>query len=231
MAYRGGDEHSSLWTALIYLFISLMPWLGIDLVLSAFEKYKNMDHVNGHDAIRIVPIAQPLTSGVFRFCLISLTPALVFFVYVACRDQISDHLTWAGPNAAHALGLKHTCHITWPLYMLEETGLLPLNSLARWVGVRVRNLLSSRFSPMCMKPAGPPRAMLERVRQNCLGSGERNLGGGLLLVTSSFGIESPRPLPPFVRVIGRGHRLETVDALAEHEELKVCFRLYGEGVR
>lgn len=144
------------------------------------------------------------------------------------REQISDHLTWAGANAARAHGLKYACHVTWPLYMLEEVGLLPPRSLASLAGMRVRDLRSCRLSPTCMKPAGPPRAMLERVRQLCLGGVEGSLGG-LVLVTSSFGIEPPRPLPPFIKVIGRGHRLETVDALSEHQELKVCFLVGWEG--
>lgn len=65
--------------------------------------------------------------------------------------------------------------------------------------------------------------MLERVRQQCLGVEDG--GGGLVLVTS-FGIEPPRTLPQCVKVIGRGHLPETVEALEAHPELKVT---QGEG--
>lgn len=63
--------------------------------------------------------------------------------------------------------------------------------------------------------------MLNGVRRQCLGvNGEGQRRRGLVLVTSSFGIEPPRALPPYVKIIGRGHRPETADTLAEHPELK-----------
>lgn len=107
--------------------------------------------------------------------------------------------------------------------MLEEAGLLPPRSLARYAGICARQLRSCRLAPACVKPAGPPRAMLNRVTQHCLGGGKGSSEGGLVLVTSSFGIEPPRPLPPFIKMIGRGHKLETVEVLAEHAELKVKY--------
>lgn len=115
--------------------------------------------------------------------------------------------------------------------MLEEAGLLPPRSLARYAGICARRLRSCRLAPAFVKPVGPPRAMLDRVTQQCLGGGEGGSGGGLVLVTSSFGIEPPRPLPPSIKMMGRGHKLETVDALAEHPELKVkCWWDWTAGV-
>lgn len=98
----------------------------------------------------------------------------------------------------------------------------------------VRALRGSRLAPSFLKPPGPPRAFLNGVRKQCLGVGVGGeigaglTGGGLVLVTSSFGIESPRPLPPCVKLIGRGHRPETADALQEHAELKVRGRTQGK---
>lgn len=131
--------------------------------------------------------------------------------------QISDHLTWAGATAARTHGIKHACHATWPLCMLEECGFLSARSLSSSVGIAVRRIRSCRLAPAFLKPPGPPRGLLDGVRRQCLGVG----GGGLVLVTSSFGIEPPRAMPPFVKVIGRGDRPETADALSEHPELKV----------
>lgn len=111
--------------------------------------------------------------------------------------------------------------------MLEECHYLPPRSLSSLVGTTVRALRGSRLAPSFLKPPGPPRAFLNGVRKQCLGvgvGGEIGVGlegGGLVLVTSSFGIEPPRPLPPYVKLIGRGHRPETADALEEHAELKV----------
>lgn len=45
---------------------------------------------------------------------------------------------------------------------------------------------------------------------------------------TSFGIEPPRDLPPCLKVIGRGHLPETVEALEQHPELKVIVTT-GEG--
>lgn len=141
--------------------------------------------------------------------------------------QISDHLTWAGANAARIAGVKHACHVTWPLFMLEQCGFLPVRSLWGIVGATTRALRSCRLAPAFLEPPGPPGAMLDRVRGQCLGVEER--GGGLVLVTS-FGIEPPRDLPPCLKVIGRGHLPETVEVLEEHTELKVrCGEGGGEG--
>lgn len=144
---------------------------------------------------------------IFLFSLLSCTQLM----------QISDHLTWAGANAARALSIKHACHITWPLYMLEECGFLPRRSLSGLFSSAVRSLRSCKLSPSFLRPPGPPPAFLNSVRAQCRGV-ER---GSLVLIASSFGIEPPRYLPPCVKVIGRGHRPETVDALDEHPELKV----------
>lgn len=139
--------------------------------------------------------------------------------------QISDHLTWAGANAASIAGVKHACHVTWPLFMLEQCGFLPVRSIWGMIGATTRALRSCRLAPAFLKPPGPPRAMLDRVRRQCLGVEEG--GGGLVLVTS-FGIEPPRDLPPCLKVIGRGHLPETVEALEQHPELKVIVTR-GEG--
>lgn len=133
------------------------------------------------------------------------------------RDQISDHLTWAGANAARSLGIEHACHVTWPLHMLEEAGVLPSRSLSSAIGANVRALRSSWLAPAFMKPPGPPQAMLDGVRRQCFGVGTQ---GGLVLVTSSFGLEPARSLPPLVKLIGRGHQPETADTLTGHPELK-----------
>lgn len=108
------------------------------------------------------------------------------------------------------------------MHMLEECGFLPARSLSYRVGITMRGIRSCRLAPAFLKPPGPPRIFLDRVRQQCLGDGEGGGAlGGLVLVTSSFGMEAPRPLPPLVKVIGRGDRPDTVDMLAEHPELKV----------
>ena len=130
--------------------------------------------------------------------------------------QISGHLKWAGATTARTHDIKHACHATWPMYMLEECGVLPARSLSSRVGITVRRIRSCRLAPAFLKPPGPPRAMLDGVRRQCLG----DEGGGLLFVTSSFGVEPPRTMPPFVKVIGRGDRPETAYMLAEHLELK-----------
>lgn len=79
------------------------------------------------------------------------------------------------------------------------------------------NRIMQDASCICFKDRPPP-AMLERVRQQC--EGVEDGGGGLVLVTS-FGIEPPRTLPQCLKVIGRGHLPETVEALEAHPELKV----------
>lgn len=132
--------------------------------------------------------------------------------------QISDHLTWAGANAARIAGVKHACHVTWPLFMLEQCGFLPVRSLWGMISATTRTLRSCRLAPAFLKAPGPPGVMLDRVRRQCLGVEEG--GGGLVLVTS-FGIEPPRSLPPCLKVIGRGHLPETIEELEEHPELKV----------
>eukprot|EP00752_Nemacystus_decipiens_P011299 g10041.t1 len=149
-----------------------------------------------------------------------MTPCLVTLIKRMSNPPdmiISDHLTWAGANAARITGVRHACHVAWPLFMLEQCGFLPMRSVSGVIGGTVRALRSSRFAPPFLKPPGPPRAMLERVRLNCLGGETR--GGGLVLV-NSFGIEPPRALPPCLKVIGRGHLPETEEALKEHPELK-----------
>lgn len=136
--------------------------------------------------------------------------------------QISDHLTWAGSAAARHFNLRHACYVTWPLFMLEEAGLLPARSLRQAVFSSVHALRSSRLAPRWMRPPGPPRALLDNVRKHCLGDVDgRTEGAKIVLVATSFGLEAPRSLPPTVRVIGRGARLETARGLADHAELKV----------
>lgn len=102
--------------------------------------------------------------------------------------------------------------------MLEQCGYLPVRSLWGMIGATTRALRSSRLAPASIRPPGPPKAMLDRVRQQCIGVEED--GRGLVLVTS-FGIEPPRALPPHLKMIGRGHMPETVSVLEEHPELKV----------
>lgn len=134
-------------------------------------------------------------------------------------QQVSDHLTWAGSNAARAHCLKHSCHVTWPLHMMEEVGLLPTRSVSQYLAVCTRVLRSLSLVPSSLKPRGLPRVLLERVKQHCLAG---PIGqGGLVLVTSSFGIEMPCSLPPFVRAIGRRQRCGRAESLADHHDLKV----------
>ncbi|CAM9734544.1 unnamed protein product [Ectocarpus sp. 4 AP-2014] len=149
-----------------------------------------------------------------------MTPSLVALIKGMPRPpdmMISDHLTWAGANAARIVGVKHACHVAWPLFMLEQCGFLPARSLSGVLGAAARALRSSRLAPAFLKPPGPPRAMLDRVRQQCLGVEEGSAG---LVLVNSFGIEPPRALPPCLKVIGRGHLPETVEDLEEHPELK-----------
>ncbi|CAM9728445.1 unnamed protein product [Laminaria digitata] len=152
---------------------------------------------------------------------------------MACLPDmvISDHLTWAGATAAKTHGINHACHATWPLHMLEECGFLPPRSFSSRVGITVRRMRSCRLAPAFLKPAGPPRALLDGVRRQCLGGGDGEGagegGGGLVLVTSSFGIEPPRSMSPLVKVIGRGDRPETADTLEEHPELKAFLDAHG----
>lgn len=68
--------------------------------------------------------------------------------------QISDHLTWAGSNAARITDVKHACHVAWPLFMLEQCGYLPVRSISDVIGRTVRDLRSSRFAPFFLKPPG-----------------------------------------------------------------------------
>ncbi|CAM9722259.1 unnamed protein product [Hapterophycus canaliculatus] len=150
-----------------------------------------------------------------------MTPSLVALVKGMSPPpdmMISDHLTWAGANAARIAGTKHACHVAWPLFMLEQCGYLPIPSLAGAIGATSRALRSCRLAPAFLKPPGPPRAMLDRVRQQCSGIEE---GGGGLVLVNAFGIEPPRALPQCVKVIGRGSLPETVEALQEHPELQV----------
>lgn len=111
--------------------------------------------------------------------------------------------------------------MTWPLRMLEEMGTLPTRSLAHYVGRRIRILRSSSLTPSFLRPSGPPQAFLDRVRQHCAGGSKRDGKVALILVTSSFGIEEARPLPPFVKMIGRSFRTENAEKLDEYPELKV----------
>lgn len=106
--------------------------------------------------------------------------------------------------------------------MLEKCGYLPIPTLTGVIGATVRALRSCRLAPAFLKPPGPPRAMLHRVRQQCVGVEK---GGGGLVLVNAFGIEPPRALPQCLKVIGRGSLPETVEALKEHPDLQVRLTL------
>ncbi|CAM9551680.1 unnamed protein product [Choristocarpus tenellus] len=125
---------------------------------------------------------------------------------------VSDHLTWAGSFAAKELSIPHVGHVTWPLHILEETGLIVPSSSAVALRILWHTLRGSKWVPKWAHPHGPPRALLTGVQDH--------LEGGLVLVASSFGLDVPRPLPPLVKLIGRGGKLETVEGLQGDPELK-----------
>lgn len=87
-------------------------------------------------------------------CMFAQSPPHQINSFHVSPLQISDHLTWAGANAARITGVKHACHVAWPLFMLEQCGFLPMRSISGVIGGAVRTLRSCRFAPSFLKPPG-----------------------------------------------------------------------------
>mmetsp|Transcript_12831 Transcript_12831/g.16852 ORF Transcript_12831/g.16852 Transcript_12831/m.16852 type:complete len:481 (+) Transcript_12831:36-1478(+) len=117
--------------------------------------------------------------------------------------MIVDHLTFAGGLVANEFNIPYIVHLSWPLFMLSAIGILPypestpLHKIlwGRWNSFR-RLVGSTGLLPQFLHPPGPPEVFFRNIRNAAKGH--------MILCTSAFGVEPPRPLPPYVKLIGKG---------------------------